>query len=74
MAVAQQQGQLMPALMAFLFPKNLEHPESTGRMDVFAWSAALAAFRTGSLRVPLEVPLSQTTQQSSYASFQTMKR
>ena len=29
----------MPALMRFLFPANLEHPESTGRMDVFAWSA-----------------------------------
>jgi hypothetical protein len=23
--------------MNFLFPSNLEHPESTGRMDVFAW-------------------------------------
>jgi hypothetical protein len=35
--MAQAQGQLMPALMRFLFPANLEHPESTGRMDVFAW-------------------------------------
>ncbi len=25
------------AFIEFLFPAHLEHPESTGRMDVFAW-------------------------------------
>jgi len=35
--MARQEGVLVSALMNFLFPKNLEHPESTGRMDVFAW-------------------------------------
>jgi hypothetical protein len=30
-------GVLVSALFKFLFPPNLEHPESTGRADVFAW-------------------------------------
>ena len=29
-------GVLMSSLMQFLFPAHLEHPESTGRLDVFA--------------------------------------
>lgn len=31
------EGVTMKALMAFLFPPHLEHPESTGRLDLFAY-------------------------------------
>ena len=33
----QNKGVLMSSLMHFLFPAHLEHPESTGRLDVFAY-------------------------------------
>jgi hypothetical protein len=32
-----QEGVTMKALVSFLFPQHLEHPESTGRLDLFAF-------------------------------------